>query len=108
MVLDGEKPDIYSLPRPDWYFTEVDERKDPYMRWKACWEGDERCLEVRRSASENLMYWKKVLETYGPVDEESRAGSMKDREYLLGLTAMRINRWDALLDLIDRQFEGPI
>jgi len=107
MVLDGERPDIYSLPRPDWYLTDVDDRKDPYLRWRACWEGDERCLEVKRSASENLIYWKKVLELYGSVDEERTETLGNDLEYLIGLAAMRIERWEHLLHHIEQQIMDP-
>jgi hypothetical protein len=106
MVMDGEKPDVFSLPKPNWYLSELDDRTDQYLKWKACWEGEERCLEVKETALFNLTYWKKVLAIYRSIELESGLELKGDLAYLVDRTVRRIDRWDNINQRIDEQVSG--
>jgi hypothetical protein len=101
-LLHGEKPDIYNLPRPSSIIEFVDERMVSYLRWRASWQGEERCLEVKRTASSNLLFYKDLLRIY--LDKR---GKLEDYEldYLVGLTQERIDRWSYICERIDDQLD---
>lgn len=103
MVMDGEKPDIFSLPRPNWYFSEVDRRGGHFLKWKALWEGEGRCSNVQASARENLSYWKRVLDIYRSIESDWLPQRSDDLPYLLERTVLRVERWVLINRTIDEQ-----
>ncbi len=95
LVLEGEKPDFFTLPKPEWHYCELDRTGDMNLRWKAFWTGYKACKKVRQRVSSNLRYWKSIRKLYESIQSDSDKSDFpeEDMDFLLKKVDFRVRQW---------------
>jgi len=103
--LEGERPELYSLPGPDRYVIHEESDDRQTVRWNAHWTNRSRCELVRRSAQKNLRYLRFIRKIYESVrdHENDETFNDEDLQYLLGKINGRIDRWKGIVGEIKAQ-----
>ena len=97
-LLEGERPEFYSLPMPNGYFIVLDSDPDRGLKWNAHWRNRSVCEQVRKRTLGNLRHLKTIQKIYKSVQEQDdNTFPDSDLEYLIGKVDARISKWNGII-----------